>query len=261
MIIHQPHNSLSNHNYNAFLYKNCEWFYHFHKNYELIYVLDGQVELTLNGSKNILEADTFALLLPNEFHALHTPDTSYVWIGVFSSDFVSEFANLTEGKCAATPVFQCQAPIKQFLLEYLIHESVPDTLLLKSLLYAACREFFTQVPLQKDSREKTFIFDIISYISNNYRDDISLVSLAEHYGYEYHYLSRQFHALFHMNFKDFLNTYRLEHARELLLHTDMNITEIAHNSGFQTMRTFNRVFLQQTGMSPTEFRNSHIRNH
>ena len=97
--------------------------------------------------------------------------------------------------------------------------------------------------------------------TNNYRDDISLVSLAEHYGYEYHYLSRQFHTLFHMNFKDFLNTYRLEHARELLLHTDMNITEISHNSGFQTMRTFNRVFLQQTGMTPTEFRNSHIKNH
>ena len=33
MIIHQEHNSLGNHNYNAFFYENCDWFYHFHKNY------------------------------------------------------------------------------------------------------------------------------------------------------------------------------------------------------------------------------------
>ena len=65
MIVHQQHNSLGNHNYNAFFYDNCEWFYHFHKNYELIYILSGEVELTLNGTGYLLAADTFALILPN----------------------------------------------------------------------------------------------------------------------------------------------------------------------------------------------------
>lgn len=258
MIIHQPHNSISNHTYNAFFYRNCEWFYHFHKNYELIYVLDGQVELTLNGTKYCINKNTFALLFPNEFHALHTPLCSYVWIGVFSADFVSEFAALTEGKHAETPLFYCESSIKQFLMKYLIHEYTPDTFLLKSLLYAACREFLNQVLLTTGPKEKNFIYEIISYVSEKYQENISLISLAEYYGYEYHYLSRQFHSLFHMNFKDFLNTYRLEHARNLLLHSEKNITEVALCSGFQTMRTFNRVFLQQTGMTPTEFRNSHL---
>ena len=54
MIIHQQHNSLGNHNYNAFFYNHCEWFYHFHKNYELAYVLEDEVELTINEKKYIL---------------------------------------------------------------------------------------------------------------------------------------------------------------------------------------------------------------
>ena len=92
MIVHQQHNSLGTHNYNAFFYDNCEWFYHFHKNYELAYVLGGEVELTLNANKYILPADSFALIFPNEFHAYHTPEHSRVWIGVFSADFVGEFS-------------------------------------------------------------------------------------------------------------------------------------------------------------------------
>ena len=54
MIVHQQHNSPGNHNYNAFLYENCEWFYHFHKNYELIYILSGEMELTLNDKNYLL---------------------------------------------------------------------------------------------------------------------------------------------------------------------------------------------------------------
>ena len=44
------------------------------------------------------------------------------------------------------------------------------------------------------------------------------------------------------------------YARDQLLHTNASITDIAHASGFQTVRTFNRVFSEQTGMTPTEYR-------
>lgn len=259
MIVHQQHNSLGNHNYNAFFYENCEWFYHFHKNFELIYVLSGSVELTLNGTDYPLPADRFALILPNEFHAYHTPESSVAWVGVFSADFVSEFAMLTQNKRASTPVFTCEPPIRDFLLKYLITNRVPDTLLLKSTLYACCREFLNRTILYDNTNENSFVCDILSYLSENFRDDISLATTAKSLGYEYHYLSRRFHDQFHVNFKQFLNIYRADFAREQLIHTDTEITEIAHISGFQTMRTFNRVFREQTGMSPSGFRNSRRR--
>ena len=57
-----------------------------------------------------------------------------------------------------------------------------------------------------------------------------------------------------MNFEQFLNIYRADYARDQLLHTNASITDIAHSSGFQTVRTFNRVFLEQTGMTPSAYR-------
>lgn len=257
MIIHQAHNSLTNHNYNAFIYKDCEWFYHFHKNYELIYVLEGEVELTLNGEKTIVCQEEFALILPNDFHAYHTANSSMVWIGVFSADFVQEFDKQIENKCANTAVFRCELGIRNFLLHYLIKEETPDILLLKSALYSACREFLNHVTLFNSNKENNFIYDVISYVSEHFKDELSLKSIAEVFGYEYHYLSRQFHKQFRMNFREFLNIYRIEYAREQLLHTEKSVTEIAHSCGFQTMRTFNRVFMQQTGSTPSEFQQKH----
>lgn len=254
MIIHQEHNSLGNHNYNAFFYDNCEWFYHFHKNYELVYVLNGEVELTLNGSQILLKENDFALIFPNEFHSYHTPDNSYVWIGVFSADFIGEFAKLTDTKRAKTPVFACEPQIREFLINYLITDTTPDIFILKSALYAVCREFLQKASLYDAQKEKSFIYDVISYMEHNFQKEISLMTIAEALGYEYHYLSRQFHHHFHMNFKQLLNIYRADFARDQLIHTDASITDIAHASGFQTVRTFNRVFFDQTGVTPSEFK-------
>lgn len=254
MIVHQAHNSLGNFTYNAFFYRDCEWFRHFHKNYELIYVLDGAVELTCNSKNLLLTKDTFAMILPNEFHAYHTPEASQVWIAVFSADFVGEFAKQVEGKRAADPRFHCDGALKAFLQAYLITEEPRDLLLLKSSLYAACREFAQKVVLLDADPEKGFVYDIISYISNHFREDITLSGIAAVFGYEYHYLSRQFHRQFGMPFKQFLNIYRTDFAREQLLHSDASITEIANASGFSTIRTFNRVFFEHTGMTPSAFR-------
>ena len=258
MIVHQEHNSLGNHNYNAFFYDNCEWFYHFHKNYELVYVLDGEVELTLNDNRILLEKKDFVLIFPNEFHSYHTPKHSHVWIGVFSADFVGEFSKLVETKRAKTPIFMCEPQIEEFLQNYLITDKTPDIFILKSALYAVCREFLQKVSLYDAQKEKSFIYDIVCYIEHNFQKEISLMTIAESLGYEYHYLSRQFHHHFHMNFKQFLNIYRIDYARDQLIHTDASITDIAHASGFQTVRTFNRVFSEQTGMTPSEFKKDSV---
>lgn len=254
MIIHQTHNSLGNHNYNAFFYENCEWFCHFHKNYELIYVLKGEVELTLNDNLFLLKEGDFALIFPNEFHAYHTPDNSYAWVGVFSADFVGEFAKLVDTKRTKNPIFTCEPQIREFLQNYLITDVTPDTFILKSALYAVCREFLKKGTLYNAEKEKSFIYDIVSYMEHNFQKEFTLATVAEAFGYEYHYLSRQFHHYFHMNFKEFLNIYRIDYAMDQLTHTDTSITDIAHSAGFQTVRTFNRVFLKQTGMTPSEFR-------
>ena len=254
MVIYQGHNSGGNHNYNAFFYDNCEWYLHFHKNFELAYVVEGQTEVLRNGEHFLLNAGDFALLLPHEFHGYRTPVHSRVWIGVFSADFVGGFAKMLENKRTNTPVFTCEAPVLDFLRQTLFVGQSRDVLMLKSALYAACSAFLRVVTLVDTPRDNGFVQRVLTYLSENFRWDASLDAFAELSGYTYHYVSRQFHRHFPMHFKQLLNIYRTEFARDQLLYTEQSITRIASLSGYQNSRSFNRAFLAQMGMTPTEFR-------
>lgn len=254
MVVYQRHNSGGSHNYNAFFYENCDWYPHFHKNFELAYVLEGSVELTQNATPVLLEQGSFALTPPHVIHSYHTPHTSRVWIAVFSADFVPDFAKQLEQKTAKPQGFSCEPTVLDFLMQHLITDARQDVLMLKSALYAVCSAFLHHVQLMERISDNGFSQQAIAYVSQHFQSDISLQSLADRFGYEYHYASRQFHQQFHMNFKQFLNMFRTEFAREQLLQTDLSVTQIALISGFQNSRTFNRVFLEQTGMTPSHFR-------
>lgn len=258
MIVHQSHNSLGNYSYNAFFYDNCQWFYHFHKNLELIYVLSGEVEMTLGTKKLPLTAGTFALVLPNQLHAYQTRSRSRAWVGVFSADFVGEFVRLIQGQYAPDPRFRCPDHIQSYL-QLLLTEEPPALLTMKSLLYAVCGEFLRQVPLTDADREQDLVWQVHRYVAEHFREEVTFSQLAETLGYEYHYLSRQFRRHFGMHFRQFLNTYRLDYARERLLYGEDSITQVAFDAGFQTVRTFNRAFLHHTGMTPSQFRSVHPR--
>lgn len=67
------------------------------------------------------------------------------------------------------------------------------------------------------------------------------------------YLSRYFHKNIPMNFIDFINHYRVSHAQDLLAQ-GVDLVETAYSSGFQSIRSFNRVFKSFTGKTPTEYR-------
>ena len=58
------------------------------------------------------------------------------------------------------------------------------------------------------------------------------------------------------NFTAYLNTVRIEKARVLLRETDETVLEIALNCGYGSISYFNRVFRQQIGMSPLQYRTS-----
>lgn len=265
MPLYQKINNAGNYNYNAMMYNNFDLPPNFHVNPELIYVIDGNLELEVNNRREEMTPGCFALILPNQIHSTHVPRSCSYWIGVFSRDFVYEFARFCENKTCNTSLFFCRPEIEAFLKHYLINTLHPDLFLLKSLLYAACNEFATTVPMypKKDNKNESLLDFIINYVSAHYSEDLSLQEIAEHLGYEYHYLSRFFSNTVHTNFRVFLNQYRLEHAKTLMRDSrgkEVNISDIALESGFQSIRTFNRAFKKYTGIEPSRFLKDQVRH-
>ena len=96
---------------------------------------------------------------------------------------------------------------------------------------------------------------VTDYIKNNLTaDDLSQSAMARLAGVNKDYFSRIFHSITGMNYNKWLNTVRLEKATELLADPDMSLTEVAMHAGFQSISSFNRVFREDKGMSPREYR-------
>ena len=85
---------------------------------------------------------------------------------------------------------------------------------------------------------------------------LSLKELAKRMHTNETYVSRAINLGLETNFNHFINQLRIEHAKELLASTRNNVLEVALDSGFNSKSTFNRVFREMTGQTPTQFRKS-----
>lgn len=256
MIFHQAHNSKNNYNYNAFFYTTEIWDFHFHKNLELIYVIKGRVKCTINNTEYILKAGNYGLCLPYDIHSYTPESNTLYWVGVFSEDYVRHFANHIRGKSAVGFVFKCPESTDYMLQNTLINESTPSFYILKGCLYTVCDAFLADINIVEDLNDKKTNFThIVQYISENYTKNITLKDISKLLGYDYNYVSRYFNATFNMSFTNFLNIYRLETAIKLLEETDKKITDIALESGFQSVRSFNHTFRLKFGINPSKYKN------
>jgi AraC-like DNA-binding protein len=98
------------------------------------------------------------------------------------------------------------------------------------------------------------VYQVVTYIAQNFKKDISLLSMSQALGIGEYRLSRIFSSTFHQNFNHYLNEVRLNYVTSSLGDSDKQITEIALDSGFQSQATFNRVFRDRFHMTPREYR-------
>jgi len=254
-IFHQPYNSMGNHSYNVVIYQNIDCNLHFHKNYELIYVIEGKANCSINNKTEIIREGDFAFCLSNELHSIKSIGESKIWVGVFSGDFISEFEKYQKNKKGERFVFRCPEKLMRYLEENLIKKELSDVFTIKSCLYALCGEYLKQIALsEKREKQAEVMSDIINYIEKNYKDRPSLSELSKNLGYEYCYFSKIFNRMFSMTFKEYLNVYRFNEACAMLASTDIPITEVAHESGFGSIRSFNNTFKKLSGLSPSEYK-------
>ena len=97
---------------------------------------------------------------------------------------------------------------------------------------------------------------MIEYISLNFKQDISLDTLAEEFSVSKYYISHIFSNRIRINFRSYLALLRTEYAAGLIRSTNDSITNICLNAGFSSQRTFNRAFKQIYGVTPREYKNN-----
>jgi AraC-like DNA-binding protein len=88
------------------------------------------------------------------------------------------------------------------------------------------------------------------------KSDLKISELADSLSVPYYHLSQLINDEFSINFYDFVNKYRVEEAKKLLIEDTRNykILAIAYEVGFNSKATFNRVFKKATDLTPSEFK-------
>ena len=261
MFVHQIHNSIGN-IYNAFAYKNFNWLPHLHKGYEVVFILDGEVNCTIENKTSTLKKGDSILVTPYTLHSYSTVEKSLAVVVVFSGGYVEAFEKMLANKDpdgynipfsnhAWNSVLSSLTGGAKFEQD-VTQLAKPDTLTLKACLYAITSEFIKAHALTPKKNDNSLIFEILNYIENNFTQDVSLHSLSTAIGYDYEYISRIFNKTFGINFNTLINQYRCDLAENLIRTTGQSLSDVAMNSGFQSIRTFNRVFKNLTGKRPSQ---------
>lgn len=114
-------------------------------------------------------------------------------------------------------------------------------------------------PLQTtEANFSEYTVKAITLIKNSYSTPITLDFLAQEIHLAPSYLSRIFTKEVGIGINQYITNLRMEKAKRLLMTSTLKINQIAKDCGFESPSYFNRVFLNQEGISPTEFRKKHL---
>ena len=245
---------------------------HFHQYYELYYCKYSTCSYFVNNRILELHSGDFLLVPPREMHyTKYNSATPCTRINIYFkySDLVDNtfFTNEDFKKYFTTiEVFHVpnayQNKINEHLQNMLAEDKIDDNysavnlrLYLKQLFFLCMRfcKFNQSTPAIINTLDEQ-ILTALRYISDNYAETLSLESVASISGLSYTYFSKKFKLTTGMRFKEYLNIVRLKHAATELATTNISITEIAINCGFNDSNYFTDVFKKIYGLSPRKYR-------
>ncbi len=99
-------------------------------------------------------------------------------------------------------------------------------------------------------------YKIMKYVEENFTEPITRKSLAEKFSVSEGYISKIFTRKFKMNFRNYLGLMRAEYAANLIRTTDESFITVSNLAGFESPRTFNRMFKAAYGTTPREYKNN-----
>lgn len=233
---------------------------HLHNGIEFVYVTEGTLEFGMGEELFHMEQGDLAVAFPEVIHHYQvlTPGRNRGIYLLALPILGGQFLETMQKYCPENPVISKEN----------VHPDIPNAL--QCLLRDQARnsileQAYTQIILARSlpcfqlmEKEKVgskdMVYQTVSYIARNFREELSLEKMARDMGVSKFTLSRVFSGTFHRNFKQYLNEQRLNYACSLLEYTDRTITEICMDSGFESQRTFNRVFQERYRMTPREYR-------
>ena len=209
------------------------------------------MQITIDGTLYNLKKGDSVLIFPHQLHSLTSSDSKHM-LCIFSPELVKAYASKVSNK---KPILNTVRLDRYLIdeLDNLLENS--STFEKKGILYSICAEFDKTAEYTKRlSYDESLLQNIFEFVEENYNGDCELGDLTKKTGYSYSYLSRCFKKTTGISFNTYVNRYRINNACYLLNNTDFSILECAFESGYKSIRSFNRNFINVLSITPKEYR-------
>ena len=228
---------------------------HIHQCFEIILLRKGTMTVTIADKKYTLKEKEAVIVFPNQIHSLDSLESEHT-LCIFAPEIVKLFSVKYAEKLPENNKFYFNDTLIR-LFEQLTENT--SKMFKKGVLYLICDEFDKHTTYKtKESDKKYLLYSIFVFVDRNFSKNCSLSVLSGQLGYNYSYLSRYFRKIVGISFNAYVKNYRLNHACYLLKNTKASIMQCALDSGFETIRSFNRDFKQYFEITPNEYRNMTI---
>ncbi len=240
-------------------------FLHIHEHHELYFLEHGKTKYFSGNSIYTLEAGDFIFLPKGTYHRTENPELPNLErVNInFDDEFIGEEFVPYLSELASNPHIRIQNSKAQDirdLMDKIERESLFDMenslclqqLYLRELIILLLRYRVKDMPRANSSAYR-LAQDAATYISENYKQDLSLEILAKKYSVSTGYFSKLFKKHTGTGVNEYINISRILAAKELFKTTEMSVTDIAFECGFNDSNYFSQVFKRSTGMTPKKY--------
>lgn len=254
--------------------------YHKNKHFELNYILEGELKFKVENEEVFLKEGDFLLLNQNVYHAEYVKMENLKVVFIGANDiqrmrkalnqlkdddlkfFLERSMNPSYTK-AEYRVYRSNAT-KELMRKVIInlmdelkekqigYEAISYALLIRCLRLLEKEEYEELVQESKGYRHLIFE-EIEGYILNNYQE-VSIQKLVSVYGYSKDYFNRLIKEMTGLTYMQYLHRVRMNATIDLLVETDLKISEIAQRVGYQNQSHFYTLFQKETELSPKVYR-------
>lgn len=244
--------------------------YHWHEEYEMLHVISGEFELTLDGGALLLGPGDVAFISAGQLHGGVPHSCIYECI-VFDMRLLlkcndhcrQQISDIRHQRISLQALYPAQDRIIRHTIPPMfraLHDQCPGyELITLGCLFQFLGEAFKHGayqatdPAQDDGRKVLQLKQVFELIESEYASPLTLADMAASVHMSPKYFCRFFKATTHRTPVDYLNYYRIEAACNEIAATDRNLTAIALEAGFSSLNYFIRQFKRYKGVTPGQY--------
>lgn len=235
---------------------------HLHREIEVVCFFEGRAIAYADSIRCELEPGDVFIAFPNQIHHYETLEPEKYYLFIVNPEIMPELANQFHLGLPHSPVIKgiANQPRVRETIEALYYacgrENEPfGRAMRQGYLLALFSELLSNMSLSSlHLGDSDALRAIVSFCTQNFNENLSLSLLEEKLHLNKYYISHLFSGKLGVRFNDYINSLRVSEACRYLLNSDYSVTDISEIVGFNTLRTFNRAFIKQMGVPPTEYR-------